>query len=137
MFSLQLTPCYLFLDCFNCPVLSICGRVILEYSAGCMDRSLRRKNISEQKLSSKCGHSLKNREALRQVMKTIKINLRLHNIYRSVIYSRTARSLPITIDFCRCPVLSCFSPGIACHLTKTTLCFGNYFVCFLKQSTFL
>ena len=58
LFSLQLTPCYLFLDCFNCSVLITCGRLVPEHSSGCVDRSLRSKKISKQSLSGRCEHSL-------------------------------------------------------------------------------
>ena len=57
IFPLQLTPCYLLLVCFNCSILITCGQLILKYFTGCVDRSLRIKNISEQNLSAKCEHS--------------------------------------------------------------------------------
>ena len=58
LLSLQLTPCYLFLDGFNCSTLITCVQLIPEHSAGCVDRSLRSKNASEQNLTAKCEHSL-------------------------------------------------------------------------------
>ena len=50
LFSLQLTPCYIFLDCLKCPVSNTCGHFSPKHSAGLVDRSLQSLNISEQNL---------------------------------------------------------------------------------------
>ena len=50
LFSLQLTPCYIFLDCLKCPVSNTCGHFSPKHSAGLVDRSLQSLNISEKNL---------------------------------------------------------------------------------------